>query len=49
MYQKAQTLFNGWAVELFFDYLASLGVSSVFEYEETREHGYTKKYGYFIV
>lgn len=49
MYEKAQTLFNGWSIELFFDYLASLGVRSVTEYEEPPEHGYTKKYGYFVV
>ena len=49
MYAKAQTLFNGWSIELFFDYLASLGVRRVFEYEENPEHGYTKKYGYFVV
>ena len=49
MYEKAQTLFNGLSTELFFDYLASLGVKSVTEYEEPSVHGYTKKYGYFIV
>lgn len=48
MYEKAQTLFNGWAVELFFDYIASLGVKSVAEYEEPSS-AYTKKYGYFVV
>lgn len=49
MYEKAQTLFNGWSTELFFDYLAHIGVKSVFEYEEPPRHGYTKKYGYFTV
>lgn len=50
LYEKAQTLFNGWSTELFFDYLASLGVDKVIEYEHpSHEHGYTKKYGYFVV
>ena len=48
MYDKAQTLFNGWSVELFYDYIASIGVRSVTEYEEPSS-AYTKKYGYFVV
>ena len=49
MYHKAQTLFNAHSIALFFDFLASLGVRSVTEYEEHTGKGYTKKYGYFVV
>lgn len=49
LYHKAQTLFNDWSIPLFFDFLASLGVDRVWEYEEPSGHGYTKKYGYFVV
>ena len=49
MYRKAKTLFNGWQSQLFFDYLATLGVERVFEYEYEHAKGASKKYGYFIV
>lgn len=50
LYHKAQTLFNGHSIPLFFDFLASMGVSRVWEYEEPVVYGgYVKKYGYFIV
>lgn len=48
-YEKCQTQLCKHTPELFDSFLASLGVSRVFEYCGSHDKGYVKRYGYFTV